>query len=110
MPIAEPQRRAAELLLSFTYASGARQADAIRFWSHLLPRRLAAAASRPTLLEAASKLMDGIETNPRAAATVEGIEAIESFTAEEATDVLRLWRTQAPIIIALTRIIRDEES
>jgi len=108
MPIAEPQRKAADLLLLIAQTSRDREADPIRFWGELLPRRLARACAQRDLLAAVSRLMSDAHCNATYPHAVQAVAWVERMTAEEASEVLTIWRQQAPVVMALTKIIRDE--
>jgi len=109
MPIADPQRNAAELLLLLSDGSADRKADPIRYWSTLLMRRLAAACGRGRdLAEVSALLMESTTVNPLSSDTVDAVARIEEMDDEDAASVVQLWHTQPRIIIALTRIIKDE--
>lgn len=108
MPIAEPQRRAAELLLLIASSSRDRDQDPIRFWGETLPRRLAAASSRPDLLTAVGRLMADTHVQATFPGAVEAVGTVEAMEPGEAAEILNIWRAQGPIVLALTRIIRDE--
>ena len=108
MPIAEPQRRAAELLLSIAESSRDRDDDPIRFWSETFPRRIAAASSRPDLLSAVSRLMEDARCHATFPGAVAAVAAVEEMSDDEASEIINIWRNQGPVVLALTRIIRDE--
>lgn len=105
-----PQRPAARLLLLLAQSSEARRDDPIRFWTDLLPRRLAASASRPTLLLAAGDLLRRLSCLPTSVEAVEAVREIEALSDLEAAQILRDWRERPALVLALTRIIRDEEA
>ena len=106
VPISEIHRRAGSLLLDIGHASAARDADAIGFWSTLFPRRVAAAADRPTLIRAVGWLAESIGCNPSQLTDV--IVAIEAMTEAEATDILTIWREQTQLSVAFARQISRE--
>ena len=103
MPIATEQRAAAELLLDLVEYAPERRRDPIAFWSTLLPRRLAAAASRSSLLDAAGDLMQRLSIS-----SPEAVISIEAMTVAEASTILRAWRDQPMLVLAVARLIRQE--
>lgn len=107
MPISDPYRRAGALALALGSASRIRARDPIPFWGIWFPRRLAAAAQRPSLLSAVGWLAEKIAANPSAAIVV--VETIESMTAAETEECLRLWRETPLLVIAYARQIYREQ-
>lgn len=111
VPISEIHRRAGSLLLAIGRASADRDADAIAFWATLFPRRVAAAADRPTLIRAVGWLTQAVRCNP--SQLVEVVAEVESMTGAEADEILSVWREQTLLSIAFARQIsrdRYEES
>ena len=106
VPISEIHRRAGSLLLDIGHASAARDADAISFWSTLFPRRVAAAADRPTLIRAVGWLAESIGCNP--SRLTEVVVEIEAMTEAEAADILTIWREQTQLSVAFARQISRE--
>lgn len=106
MPIAESERLAGELLLSIGQASTLRDADPIAFWATTFPRRVAAAGSRATLLDAAGWLAEKVRVNPSGLG--DALAVIESLTPEQSTQMLALWRDRALLSVAFARQISRE--
>ncbi len=106
MPIAEPERRAAELLLSIGQASTIREGDPIAFWATVFPRRVAAAGTRATLIDAAGWLVEKVRANPSALGDAVGL--VESMTPEQSTETLSMWRDRPLLCVAFARQISRE--
>jgi len=106
MPISDPHRRAGELLLVIGTASTLRDQDPIRFWAEHLPRRLAAAGQRSTLIAAVGWLCQQLRVNPSNMA--DAVEVIEAMTDEQADETLGLWRSCHLLCIAYARQISRE--
>ena len=80
----------------------------IQFWSITLSRRLAAATTRTTLVDAVAYLMEQIQTLGRAASVQRALNQLEMMSEEDADHVLRTWRDQPRIVIAMTKMLKDE--
>lgn len=106
MPISEPYRRAADLVLCVGQSSTVREGDPIAFWAHLLARRLTSAAQRPTLLAMVGRLAQDIRAQPSLMA--DAVAMIEDMTEEQAAEVLRLCRDTPLLVIAFARQISRE--
>lgn len=110
VPMMESQRIAARLLLHLTVGSKEREADPIRYWSSLLPRRLAAAVGRHrTLADIAARLIEDTLVEPLHYATQAGVAMIEDLSPEQATEIVDHWRAQPRLIIALVRALKEED-
>lgn len=108
MPIAESERLAGELILTIGRASAIREADPIAFWATTMPRRVAAAGTRPTLIDAAGWLVQQVRANPSALGEALGL--IESMTPEQSTHTLDLWRDRALVCVAFARQLQRERN
>ena len=108
LPISEPIRLAAELVLDVSDTSNYRRDDPIRYWGTLLPRRLAAAASRATLTHALARLMEDVQPFPTAEATVRAVDTVAGLDDEQSASVLVEWRTRPAMVLAVMKIIREE--
>lgn len=106
MPLAESERRAAELALSIGQASTLREADPIAFWATVFPRRVAAAGTRASLLDAAGWLAEKVRVNPSTMG--DALTLIESMDAKQSTETLSLWRDRSLLVVAFARQISRE--
>lgn len=106
MPISDPHRRAAELVLAIGNASLERERDPIAFWATLYPRRLTAAAQRSSLMMMVEKLTQAVRCKPSALGDV--VVMLDTWTPEQGEEVLRLCREAPLLIIAFSRQISRE--
>lgn len=107
MSISEPHRRAGTLILTIGQASRVREEDPIKFWASLYPRRLAAAAQRPTLIEMVGRLAEQVAVNP--SAMEDAVASIERMTDSETEETLRLCRETPLLVVAFARQISREQ-
>lgn len=109
MPAMPLHRRAARLVLGLSQGSAARKDDPIAFWSTLLLRRLSSAAERTTLTETVGRLMESLRINPLHPDVRDAISEIETMKEEESDKILSLLRSEPRQVLAMCRIIRDED-
>lgn len=90
--------------------SGARDADPIRYWSELLPRRLAAAASSQTMAEWLSYLVQSLSVAASRAEVVDVLAAVAAMTPEQEAAALAVARRDHRLIITAARLARQESA
>lgn len=109
--VAIPQeyRAAAELLAPLTQACALRTEDPIRFWSEILPRRLASAASAATITEWLSYLSEALRVQTFRPEVVGVLETVDGMSDTEAQAILGVLRRDHRLVITVVRMLKKEE-
>jgi hypothetical protein len=102
-------RAAAELLHPLTQASAHRDDDAIAFWHHLLPRRLASAASSQTLAEWLSYMVEALSVTTAREPVMAVVRRLEGMSESEARSILDTLRRDHRLVITVTRLVAEEQ-
>ena len=106
--VPDEYRTAAELLHPLTQQSADRRDDPIRFWSELLPRRLASAASSATLIEWLSYVVEAIHVEAFRSEVVGVLELVADMDVGEERSIMAVLRRDHRLIITYTRMVGEE--
>ncbi len=106
--VPDEYRTAAEILYPITRQSADRRDDPIRFWSELLPRRLAAAASSASLVEWVAYLLEAIHVEAYRPEIVDVLRQIEGLDVDAKARILSVLRRDHRLVITYVRLLGEK--
>lgn len=106
--VPDEYRFAAEILYPLTQQSSNRRDDPIRFWSELLPRRLAAAASSSTVAEWLAYMLGAIHVEAFRPEVVEVLAQVDSLDGAAENRIMSVLRRDHRLVITYVRLIGQE--